>query len=60
MHCMNQKLKAILQIRPLKITVFVILIALALFLFNFRFLRQVELKALDLRMVSRGTLAPGP
>jgi adenylate cyclase len=57
---MNEKLKAILQITPMKITIFVILIALALFLFDFQLLRMVELKTLDLRIVSRGTLAPGP
>lgn len=56
---MNQKLKTILQITPLKITLLVILIALLLFLFDFQFLRLVELKTLDLRMVSRGVLHPG-
>ena len=56
---MNQKLKTLLQITPLKITIFVILVALALFLFDFQFLRLVELKTLDLRMASRGKLAPG-
>ncbi len=56
---MNQKLKTILQITPLKITIFVILIALALFLFDFQLLRMVELKTLDLRIISRGNLAPG-
>ena len=56
---MNQKLKTLLQVTPLKITIFVILVALALFLFDFQFLRLVELKTLDLRMVSRGKLAPG-
>jgi adenylate cyclase len=56
---MNQKLKTILQITPLKITFFVVLIALVLFLLDFKFLRLVELKTLDLRMVSRGNLVPG-
>lgn len=56
---MNQKVKALLQITPLKITIFVILIALALFIFDFQFLRLVELKTLDLRMVSRGELKSG-
>ncbi len=56
---MNQKLKTLLQITPLKITIFVILVALMLFLFDFQFLRLVELKTLDLRMASRGKLAPG-
>ncbi len=57
---MHQKLKAILQITPLKITFVVILAALALFLIDSRFLRLVELKTLDLRMASRGVLNPGP
>ncbi len=56
---MNQKMKDILQITPLKITLFVILIALALFLMDFKFLRLVELKTLDLRIASRGDLKPG-
>ena len=56
---MNQKMKTILQITPLKITLFVILIALALFLLDFKFLRLVELKTLDLRIASRGDLKPG-
>ncbi len=56
---MNQKIKALFQVTPLKITVLVIWIALVLFLFDFQFLRLVELKTLDLRMVSRGELKPG-
>ncbi|MEN6468430.1 MAG: CHASE2 domain-containing protein [Smithella sp.] len=56
---MNQKLKAILQVTPLKITIFVLLIALALFLSDFQFLRVVELKTLDLRIASRGQLPTG-
>jgi len=57
---MNSKLKTALQITPFKITVFVILLSLLLFLFDVQFLRLVELKALDLRMISRGELKPGP
>ena len=57
---MNRTLKTALRITPIKITVFVILIALVLFLFDFQFLRLVELKALDIRMISRGELKPGP
>ena len=56
---MNQKLKTMLQITPLKIAIFVVLIALALFLFDFQFLQLVELKTLDLRIASRGELKPG-
>ncbi|MEE9911818.1 MAG: adenylate/guanylate cyclase domain-containing protein [Deltaproteobacteria bacterium] len=56
---MNQKVKTLLQITPLKITIFVIMAALALFLADSPFLRLVELKTLDLRMASRGVLQPG-
>ena len=56
---MHQKLKAILQITPLKITIVVILAALALFLIDSKLLRLVELKTLDLRMASRGVVTPG-
>ena len=56
---MNQKMKNLLQITPLKITLFVIVIALALFLTDFKFLRLVELKTLDLRIASRGDLKTG-
>ena len=56
---MNQKIKTILQITPLKITIFLIMTALVLFLFDFQVLRMVELKSLDFRIVSRGHLTPG-
>jgi adenylate cyclase len=56
---MNQRLKTLLQITPLRITAGVIILALALFISDFQFLRLVELKTLDLRMVSRGELQPG-
>ncbi len=56
---MKQKIKKIFQITSFKITLFVILLALVLFFFDFRFLRFMELKALDLRMASRGALHPG-
>ena len=56
---MNQKLKTILGVTPVKITFFVILVALVLFLSDFQFLHLMELKTLDLRMASRGPLAPG-
>lgn len=55
---MNQILKTILGITPIKITFFVIVIALVLFLSDIEFLRLMELKTLDLRMVSRGPIAP--
>jgi adenylate cyclase len=56
---MNQAIKALFQVTPLKITVLVIALALVLFVFDFQLLRLVELKTLDLRMVSRGELKPG-
>ncbi|MBN1615448.1 MAG: CHASE2 domain-containing protein [Deltaproteobacteria bacterium] len=56
---MNERLKRLLTITPLKITVFVILIALILFFMDIPFIRFMELRALDLRMVSRGKVAPG-
>jgi len=56
---MIQKLKTILRVTPARITFFVILVALFLFLSDFQFFRLMELKTLDLRMVSRGPLVPG-
>ncbi|MEN6374291.1 MAG: adenylate/guanylate cyclase domain-containing protein [Smithella sp.] len=49
-----------LQATPLKITILVILLTLVLFFFDFAFLRFMELKTLDLRIASRGTLPAGP
>jgi adenylate cyclase len=56
---MKERLKKILSVSPLKIAGLVILIALVLFFFDAPFLRFMELKALDLRMVSRGTMPSG-
>jgi len=56
---MNERLKKILSITPLKIAIFIIFIALILFFMDVRFLRFMELKALDLRTVSRGNLPSG-
>ncbi len=56
---MNGSIKKILAVTPLKITIFVIFIALVLFALDAPFLRFMELKALDLRMVSRGTSPAG-
>ena len=56
---MKERLKKILSVSPLKIAVLVILIALVLFFMDAPFLRFMELKALDLRMVSRGQMPPG-
>jgi adenylate cyclase len=51
--------KKILSATPLKIAALVILIALVLFFIDAPFLRFMELKALDLRMVSRGEMPSG-
>jgi adenylate cyclase len=57
---MRDVLKKAVRMTPLKITLFVIAGMLVFFLFDFQFLRFVELKALDIRMLSRGELKPGP
>jgi adenylate cyclase len=56
---MKERWKKILSVTPLKIAVLVILIALILFFLDAPFLRFMELKTLDLRMVSRGTTPSG-
>jgi adenylate cyclase len=56
---MNEKVKKWFSISPLKITVFIIFIALAFYIGNVPFLQFMELKALDLRMKSRGQQKPG-
>ena len=56
---MKEHLKKWGAISPLKITLFIIFLASILFLADVTFLRFMELKALDLRMVSRGNLSSG-
>ncbi len=56
---MNERLTKIFSISPLKIAIFVIFIALIMFFIDVRFLQFMELKALDLRMSSRGKLPSG-
>ena len=56
---MKDRLKKMFSISPLKITLFVILLALVLFFLDVPFLRFMELKALDLRMLSRGKIPSG-
>ena len=56
---MNEKLKKIFSMSPLKIAIFVIFIAVIMFIIDVPFLRFMELKALNLRMVSRGQLPTG-
>lgn len=57
---MKEFIKNHARVTPLKITMFVIFLALVLFFFDFRFLRFMELKALDLRIASRGSQPAGP
>jgi adenylate cyclase len=57
---MKERVKKFLSVSPLKIAVLVILVALVLFFIDAPFLRFMELKALDLRMVYRGALPAGP
>ena len=56
---MNERMKKIFSVSPLKITILVIFFALVMFFIDVPFLRVMELKALDLRMSSRGTLPTG-
>jgi len=56
---MKDRIAKFLTPSPLKITLSVIIVALVLFFRDVAFLRFMELKALDLRMVSRGRLQPG-
>jgi Adenylate cyclase, family 3 (some proteins contain HAMP domain) len=56
---MKQRIMNILQISPFKITFFVIVLSLLLFFLDFRFLRFMELKTLDMRMVARGAITTG-
>ena len=56
---MNERLKKIISVSPLKITFLVIFIALITFFIDAPFLRFMELKAFDLRMVSKGKLPAG-
>ncbi|MGZ6292475.1 MAG: CHASE2 domain-containing protein, partial [Syntrophales bacterium] len=56
---MNERMTKIFSVSPLKITILVIFLALIMFFIDVPFLRFMELKALDLRMVSRGKLPVG-
>jgi len=55
---MKISLRSITTISPTKITIFVIFFFLVLYVLDFPFMRFMELKAYDLRMSSRGRLAP--
>ena len=56
---MKDRIKKIISISPLKITILIILIALTFLLLDVPFLRFMELKALDLRILSRGKIPSG-
>jgi len=56
---MKKLLKKVLTLSPIKISLFLVILALALFFMDLPFLRFMELKSLDLRMVSRGQLPAG-
>jgi len=53
---MKAPIKKLLALSPLKITVALVILAVAMFFIDPPFIRFMELKALDLRMVSRGQL----
>jgi hypothetical protein len=58
---MKEKLKKLLVISPLTITIAITFVIVVLFFANPPFLHFMELKTLNLRMVSRGQVAPaGP
>jgi len=56
---MTKGLKKLFMVSPLKIAVLVILVACSLFFIDPPFLRFMELKAFDLRTVSRGAMPAG-
>ncbi len=56
---MIERLKRLSTVTPFRITLAIIGIALVLFFIDVRFLKFMELKALDLRMLSRGALPSG-
>ena len=53
---MKISIKNIMTLSPLKISILLVILALVVFFMDPHFLRFMELKALDLRMVSRGQL----
>lgn len=56
---MNERLKKIFAISPLKIAIFIIIVSLIMFFMDVPFLQFMELKALNMRMLSRGKLPSG-
>ncbi|MCX7982270.1 MAG: adenylate/guanylate cyclase domain-containing protein [Syntrophales bacterium] len=57
---MRKILKGLTTVSPAKITVLIVFLTLIAFFVDTPFLRFIELKSLDLRMVYRGTIKPGP
>ena len=56
---MKQAIINFFRMTPAKITLLVILLMIILFFADFAFLRFMEFKALDLRILSRGALPAG-
>ncbi len=56
---MKDRLKKVVSLSPLKISVVLILASVALYVLDPPFFRFMELKTLDLRILSRGERAPG-
>jgi len=56
---MKDKFKKLISVSPLKITALIILLALTLFSFDAPFIRFMELKALDMRIIYRGAIPSG-
>jgi len=56
---MKELMKKLVSLSPIKISIFLVILALVLFFMDLPFLRFMELKSLDLRMVSRGQLPTG-
>lgn len=56
---MKERLKKWVALSPMKIALMIVFLAVILFLADVAFLRFMELKALDLRMVSRGQMSSG-
>src|SRR3990170_978960 len=56
---MIQKIKRLISVSPLKIAGAIVLLMVALFALDIPILRFMELKALDLRIRSRGSMPSG-
>jgi adenylate cyclase len=54
-----RSLKSILSISPFKISILVVIVFVSLYIANVQLFRFIELKAFDIRMMSRGVITPG-